>query len=64
VTRAAGLEKASALAADDAAISELGLLYRELDDRSRAQASLTRYLALAPEAADRAIIERYVAELQ
>ena len=66
VARAAGtLEQAAALAPEDAGIQrDLGLLYRELEDRDRAQASLTRYLALAPDAADRAIIERYVAELQ
>jgi predicted Zn-dependent protease len=66
VTRAADtLERAAALAPDDASIQrELGLLYRELGERDRAQANLTRYLALAPEAADRAIIERYVAELE
>jgi regulator of sirC expression with transglutaminase-like and TPR domain len=66
VSRAADtLEIAAALAPEDAAIQrELGLLYRELGDRERAQASLVRYLGLAPEAADRAIIERYVAELQ
>jgi predicted Zn-dependent protease len=59
------LERAASLAPDDARIQrELGLLYRELDDRGRAQASLSRYLVLAPAASDRAIIERYVAELQ
>lgn len=66
VSRAAGtLEQAALLAPEDPGIQrDLGLLYRELDDRENAQDRLNRYLALAPEAADRAIIERYVAELQ
>ena len=59
------LEQAALLQPDDAEIQrELGLLYRELDLREHARTSLTRYLTLAPEAADRGIIERYVAELQ
>jgi predicted Zn-dependent protease len=66
VQRAADtLERAATQFPDDAAIQlELGMLYRELDERERAKARLGRYLELAPDAADRRIIERYVAELQ
>jgi predicted Zn-dependent protease len=66
VTRAAlTLEDAAARFPNDAAIQlELGLLYRELDDRDRARVRLARYLELAPDAEDRPIIQRYVAELQ
>jgi predicted Zn-dependent protease len=66
VARAAmTLERAAALQPDDAETQrELGLLYRELDDRDNARSRLARYLALAPDAADRGTIERYVAELQ
>ena len=59
------LEAAAERFPADAAIQlELGLLYREQGERERARARLSRYLELAPQAADRPIIQRYVAELQ
>jgi predicted Zn-dependent protease len=66
VARAASaLERAAALAPDEAGVQrELGLLYRELADRERASRSLRRYVELAPDAPDRPIVERYLAELQ
>ena len=66
VRRAAqALETAAGRFPADAGIRlELGMLYRELDDRPRARDSFARYLELAPAAKDRPIIERYVAELE
>lgn len=62
---AAALERAAAQLPDDAAIQlELGLLYREQGERARATTHLRRYLELAPQATDRPIIERYLAELR
>jgi predicted Zn-dependent protease len=62
---AAALERAAAKLPDDPAIQlELGLLYREQGDRARATSHLRRYLELSPEATDRPIILRYLAELQ
>lgn len=41
---------------------ELGLLHRE-QGRAAARAELGRYVALVPDAADRPIIDAYIAEL-
>ena len=57
----AAFERAAELAPDSArAHRELGLLYRAEGRRDLARASLSRYLELAPDAGDRAIIETFI----
>lgn len=54
-------ERAVELAPDDPdAVKALGLLYHDTGDPSRAAPLLERYLRLAPDAADRRLVERYL----
>jgi tetratricopeptide (TPR) repeat protein len=56
-----GYERAVELAPDDAEpVRALGLLYYSDGERPRAMALFERYLSLAPDAADRKLIERYL----
>ncbi len=54
-------ERAVALAPDDPdAVRALALLYRETGDHARARQLLSHYLEVAPDAADRKLMERYL----
>jgi predicted Zn-dependent protease len=56
-------ERAVELAPDDPdALRALGFLYRESGEPERARALFDRYLSVAPDAADRKLIERYLGE--
>lgn len=56
-------ERAVELAPDDPdALRALGFLYRESGEPERARALFGRYLSVAPDAADRKLIERYLGE--
>jgi predicted Zn-dependent protease len=59
----AGYERAHALAPDDPKIDRaLGFLLEELGATGRARPILESYLALVPDAPDRKLVERYLAE--
>ena len=56
-------ERAVALAPDDPdALRALGFLCREFGEAERSRELFRRYLAAAPDAKDRKLIERYLGE--